>query len=108
MAFNAPLNQEFFDDVSEYNPSEDPSSGEAWLFLPLYDPIDLTIINNVTITFEMFIKDLFEVYQWEEVKYFVLSKEREYVDSLDRTYYAPLPLRVSYFANPEGLTVSAF
>ncbi len=51
-------------------------------------------------------KDLFEVYQWEEVKYFVFSKEREYVYSVDRTYYAPLPKRVSYFANAEGLAVS--
>lgn len=105
-AFGAPLNEEFFQAVAAYQPTEDPGSGEAWVFLPMYDPIDVRGMSSVTVSFEMFIKDLLEVYEADPAapgyegsddsfrdgadRIHVLSSGKSYTDDDGNIYYAPL------------------
>ena len=88
------------------NPSEDPNSGEAWVFLPLHQSIDLTRIDNVSFVFEFFMKKLLDVYQYEGTYYYMLSGGKDYINSNGKSFFAPLPLRVKYFRNKDGLGLS--
>lgn len=121
-AMGGPLNQDFFDAVANYAPESNPNSGEAWVFLPMHDPIDVTGMSGVTISFEMFMKGLLEVYEpdttaasYEDTTYFkdgsdrihVLSSGKTYTDENGHVYYAPLPIRVSYAENANGISVAA-
>ncbi|MBI9106663.1 MAG: hypothetical protein JEZ04_07930 [Spirochaetales bacterium] len=119
--FSAPINKNFFEAVAACKPAEDPNSGEAMVFLPMYDAIDLREIDNVSITFEMFMKGLLEVYPPipgetraseafvdNQDRVHVLSSGKTYIDEDGNTYYAPLPIKVSYKANPDGMAVAPF
>jgi hypothetical protein len=105
-AFNAPLNQEFFNAVKSLEHTTDPCSGEAWIFLPLYNPIDLTTISNVSFSFEFFMKDLFEVYFEENGNAnFIISVGKSYTDQEGHVYYSPLPIKASYFESENGFPI---
>jgi len=105
-AFSAPLNQEFFDAVKALEHTQDPCSGEAWLFLPLHESIDLTSISNVSFSFEFFMKDLFEVYIDEDSNAnYILSVGKSYTDQDENVFYAPLPIKATYFENDDGFSV---
>lgn len=61
--FAAPLNEEFVQPVVSRQPSEASNSGEAWVLLPMYEQIDIRSMSSVTISIEMFMKGLLEVYE---------------------------------------------
>ena len=105
--FSAPINQEFFDGLNRLNFTTDPCSGEAWLFLPLYESIDLTNMDYVSFVFEFFMKDLLETYiDIDGNVTYVLSSSKTYTDQDNRIYYSPLPIAVSYKENTNGFVVS--
>ena len=86
---------------------EDPHSGEGTLFLPLNESIDLRGISNVTFSIEFYMKNLFEVLTDEYGNnYFMLSASKNYVTDSGEVFYAPLPIRISYVENENGLTVN--
>jgi len=106
-AFNAPINQEFFDALNNLNFTEDPYSGEAWLFLPMTSSINLENHNKVSFSFEFFLKDLFEVYfDSENNPVFMLAAGKTYLDQGGRKHSSPLPIRISYAENANGYTVA--
>jgi len=105
-AFSAPVNQDFFDALEMLEFTEDPYSGEAWLFLPMTSSIDLRNHNNVSFSFEFFLKDLFEVYLDSDGNpVFILAAGKTYVDQGGRQHSSPLPIRISYTENSNGYPV---
>ena len=107
-AFSAPLNQEFFDEVSNLNLTEDPNSGEAWLFMPMNQSIDLTDIDAVTFSFELYMKHLLEVYTDDSGdKFYMLGASKNFKNSAGELFFGPLPIRISYKENENGFTTTA-
>lgn len=105
-AFSAPLNQEFFDELSRLSLNEDPHSGEAWVFMPMAEPIDLTTMDAVNFSFEFFIHALFNVFTDDQGNTrYMLDASKNYVDQDGQYYYAPLPIRIRYAANQDGFPV---
>jgi len=105
-AINAPINQEFFDALENLEFTEDPCSGEAWLFLPMTSSIDLRNHDKVSFSFEFFLKDLFEVYlDAENNPVFVMAAGKTYTDQSGRRHCSPLPIRISYSENIDGFPV---
>lgn len=105
-AFNAPLNQEFFDEIAALNLTEDPHSGEAWVFMPLKSAIDLTSIDKVTFSFEFYMKHLMEVFKDSNGDpYYMLGSSKNFKNSAGDYFYGPLPIRISYKSNINGFTV---
>jgi hypothetical protein len=105
-AFNAPINQEFFDEVTSLNLTEDPHSGEAWLFMPLNQPIDLTGVSNATFSCELYMKHLFEVFtDTAGQTYYMLGSAKNFRNAAGEYFFGPLPVRISYRENTNGFTV---
>mgnify|MGYP001071913917 CR=1 FL=1 len=105
-AFNAPLNQEFFDEVANLNLTEDPHSGEAWLFMPLNQSIDLTGISTATFSVELYMTHLFEVFSDDEGQvYYMLGSAKNFRNAAGEYFFGPLPVRISYSENENGFPV---
>ncbi len=106
-AVNAPMNQEFFDEVEALNITEDPHTGEAWLFMPMNNSIDLTNSSKVTFSFELYMKKLFEVYKAADGSYcYMLGASKNFKNKAGELFFGPLPIRISYKENPNGFTVN--
>lgn len=105
-AFNAPLNQEFFDQIKGLNITEDPNSGEAWLFMPMNQSLDLTSSSKVTFSFELYMKHLFEVFTDNYGdNFYMLGAAKNFKNHAGELFFGPLPVRISYKENPNGFTV---
>jgi hypothetical protein len=106
-AYNAIMNQEFFDEIESLNLTEDPHTGEAWIFMPLKSAIDLTAIDKVTFSFELYMKHLMEVYKDAKGRaYYMLGVSKNFKNSDGDYFFGPLPLRISYKSNSNGFTVN--
>ena len=105
-----PVTEEFFTEAESIYLDEIPPGTAPWLFLPMYETIDLSAFSagdKVAFTLEGFFNELLDKYVYqpttddEAETYCLLSPFNTYTDEEGNKYYGPLPLRFSYSLNEE-------
>ena len=111
----APINEEFFQAAREVS-TTDPGPGvEPWLFIPMHESIDLTgfaVGDKIAFSFELFFKDLLYEHYYENDNiyydsnyFYYLTPFNAYEDQDGNKFYGPLPLRIDYAENTNGIEI---